>query len=497
MVDERDLSARRARLTPAQRALLEKRLRSGAAGPASEEGWAIIPSADGGPAPASFGQCRLWRLAAGRPGTLAYNVYYAIVLRGPLDTAALARGVRAVAARHEALHTRFEAAREQVVAVAAPELLPSRLPVIDLSGLSDPGTRGSAGLGIVAELASPRFDLERGPLLRTALVRAAPEEHSLLLAVHHAVIDGWSLALFTRDLAEAYEAFAAGRAPAWPAAPRQSADFSRWQLRRVREGALAEDLAWWRGHLAGAPPQGISWRPRPRARGGHCALQLSPELTQALKALAQRERVTLFITLLAGLNALLCHWTGQTDLIVGTPVALRGRPETAGILGFLLNLLPLRADLSQDPTFLDLLHRVRDTVLGALAHCEAPFEWLVEELLSAPSPEELPWIRVLFNMPSGEAGHTEPLQAGGVEVQPLLTGEMGSEPDWTFYARELAGGIRLDLGYNANLLVPGEPAGLLEGFAGLLAEVTAHPERRLSELGPVLAAHALLEVGEI
>jgi hypothetical protein len=496
MVNEQDLSTRRAQLSPTQRALLEKRLRHGATAMAAGEELAIVRGADGEPAPASFGQRRLWRLAALQPGTLAYNVYYALALHGPLDAAALARSLRAVAARHEALRTRFEAAAGELTAVATPELLPSGLPVIDLSGLPDPGTRESAGLRIVDELASPRFDLERGPLLRTVLVRAASGEHSLLFAVHHAVIDGWSLALLTRDLVDAYEAFAAGRAPAWPAAPLQSADFSRWQLRRVREGRLAEDLAWWRRHLAGAPPQGLTWRARPRARGGRCALQLSPELTQALKALAQRERVTLFITLLAGLSALLCHWTGQTDLIVGTPVALRGRAEAAGILGFLLNLLPLRTDLSRDPTFLDLLHRVRDTVLGALAHREPPFEWLAEELLPGGAPEELPWIRVLFNMPSGEAGHTGPLRAGGVEVEPLLTGEMGSEPDWTFYARELAGGIRLDLGYNANLLAPGEPAGLLEGFAGLLGEVTVHPERRLSELGRLLAAHSPLEVGE-
>jgi hypothetical protein len=493
VADERDLSARRARLTPAQRALLEKRLRSGG-GPASEDEWTIVSGAPAGPAPASFGQRRLWHLAARRPDILAYNVYYAIGLRGPLDAAALARSVRAVVARHAALHTCFVAAEGELVAVAAPELLPAWLPVVDLGGLSDAVTRESAGLRIVAEQALPGFDLELGPLLRAVLVRATPVEHSLLLAVHHTVIDGWSLALLTRDLAAAYAAFAAGGAPAWPSSPLQSADFSRWQLRRVREGALAGDLAWWREHLAGAPPQGLSWRARPRARGGRYALQLGPELTRELKALAQRERVTLFITLLAGLAALLHHWTGETDLIIGTPVALRGRPEAAGILGFLLNLLPLRTDLSRDPTFLDLLHRVRDTFLGALAHREAPFEWLAGELLSGRPPGETPWIRVLFNMPSGDAGHTEPLRAGGVEMAPLLTGEMGSEFDWTFYARELAGGIRLDFGFNANLLAPEEPARLLEGFADLLGEAAADPGRRLSKLGGVFAAPAGLEV---
>jgi condensation domain-containing protein len=494
MSDERDLAARRARLTPARQALLERRLRNAAAGPAVAEDWSITPRQEPGPAPASFGQRRLFQLAISRPGSLAYNVYYAIGLRGTLDAAVLARSLRAVVERHEALHTRFETQDGEVVAVAAPELIPACLPLIDLGGLPAAAAREAEGLRIVSELAIPRFDLRNGPLLRTALLRAAPQEHSLLVAVHHIVIDGWTLALFTRDLAQAYEAFAAGRWPSWQARPLQSADFAHWQHRRLREGVLAEDLAWWRRHLAGAPAEGISWPSRPQAPGGRATLHLGPDVTRGLKALAQRERVTLFITLLAGLDALLQHCTGQTDLTVGTPIALRGRPEAAGVAGFLLNLLPLRTDLAGDPTFLDLLHRARDTFLGALAHREPPIEWLAEELLPARPAESLPWIRVLFNMPSSDAGHADPVQAGPLAVEPLLTGEMGSEFDWTFYARELAGGIRLDLGVNANLLAPGEPARLLEGFAALLGEITLRPQRRLSELAGAFMAPAGLEV---
>jgi Condensation domain len=494
MADDLDLSGRRARLTPAQRALLEKRLHGGGV-PAPEDEWTIVPGAPSGPAPASFAQRRLWHFAAESPGALAYNVYYAIGLRGPLKAATLARSVRAVAARHAALHTRFVAAGGEILAIATPELLPAWLPRVDLSGLPDAMTREATGLRVVAaELASPGFDLEAGPLLRAALVLATPGEHSLLLAVHHVIIDGWSLALLTRDLAAAYEVFAAGGVPEWPDTPLQSADFSRWQLRRVREGALAGDLSWWRAHLASAPPRGLTWPARPGARGGHCGLHLGAALTRDLKSLAQRERVTLFIALLAALAALLHQWTGETDLIVGTPVAVRGRPEAAGILGFLLNLLPLRTDLAQDPTFLELLHRVRDSFLGALAHSEAPFEWLAEELLPDWPRGETPWIRVLFNMPSGDAGHAEPLRAGGVEIEPLLTGEMGSEFDWTFYARELAGGVRLDLGFNANLLAPDEPARLLAGFADLLGEAIADPGQRLSKLGEVFATPVGMEV---
>jgi len=479
---ERDLAERRARLTPAQQALLARRLRSGAAGPAEMADRSITPRPEPGPAPASFGQRRLCQLAISRPASLAYNVYYAVGLRGPLDAAVLARSVQSVVERHEALRTRFEVRDGEVWAVTAPELIPSWLPLIDLSSLPAAAAREAEGPRIVSELSTPRFDLLNGPLLRTALLRVAPAEHSLLLAVHHAVIDGWTLALITRDVAQAYEAFAAGRRPSWPAGPLQSADFAHWQRQRVGEGALAENLAWWRRHLAGAPPEGLSWPSRPQAPGGRATLCLGPDLVGGLKALAQRERVTIFITLLAGLDALLHHCTGQTDLIVGTPLALRGRPEAAGIVGFLLNLLPLRTDLSGDPTFLDLLHRVRDSFLGALAHREPPIEWLAEKLLPAHPPESLPWIRAVFNMPSSDAGHADPLRAGPLEIQPLLTGEMGAEFDWTFYARELAGGIRLDLGVNANLLLPGEPARLLQAFAALLGEIVLRPQRRLSEL---------------
>ncbi|MEA2604529.1 MAG: hypothetical protein QOF89_5521 [Acidobacteriota bacterium] len=477
---------RRSRLTPAQRELLAKRLRGGLAeSPAAEEedAWRIAPRATQGPAPLSFVQERLWHFAASRPGSAAYNVYYAVGLRGPLDLPALARAVRAVVERHEALWTRFPRRAGELLAETSPDLLPSRLPLIDLSGLPS-GSREVEALGTATELAAPAFDLERGPLLRTALLRTIPEAHALLVAVHHIVIDGWTLALLTREIAALYGAFAAGEPSPLPGVTLQSADFTVWQRRRIAEGAFEADLAWWRGDLAGAPPDGLALPSRPGAPLGRSTLWITAPVVEALKALAQRERATLFVTLLAGLKALLHHHAGATDVIVGTPLALRGRPEAAGIAGFLLNLLALRTDLSGDPPFAELLRRVRDTFLGAFTHCEAPLEWLAQELLPDRSPEDAPWIRVMFNMPSGGAGHHEPLRARGLEVEPLLTGEMGSEFPLTFYAREVGERIRLDLGYNAGVLAPGEPARLLERYAALLGEAAAHPVRRLSKLDP-------------
>jgi hypothetical protein len=464
---------RRSRLTPAQRALLAKRLRGELAEtPAeqSDDAWKIAPHAAGladHPAPLSFAQLRLWHFAAGRPGSAAYNVYYAVGLRGPLDLAALARSVRAVVERHHALWSHFPFRAGEPVAEVSAALLTTALPLIDLSGLGE-APREAEALANATELAAPAFDLTRGPLLRSAVLRTGAQAHALLLAVHHIVIDGWTLALLTREIATFYTAFAAGQPSPLPELPLQSADFTVWQRRRVEEGALAADLAWWRTHLEGAPADGLALPERPGAPLGRCTVIVAPPVVEALKALAQRQ-------------------PGATDIIVGTPVVLRGRPEAAGIVGFLLNLLALRIDVSGDPSFAELLGRERDTFLGAFTHREAPLEWLAAELLPGRDPGNVPWIRVMFNMPSGGAGHQEPLVAQGVEVEPLLTGEMGSEFPLTFYAREVGERIRLDLGYNANVLAPGEPARLLEGFAALLGEAAVRPELRLSELaGPAV-----------
>ena len=481
-----DLEGRRSRLTPAQRALFEKRLRSGltAPDPAAEAAPAIPRRPEGGPGPLSFAQERLWHFAARHPGSADHNVYHGMSFAGALDLPALAASVRAVVERHEALHTRFEAREGGVVAVVAPDLLPP-LALADLSALADPSRRDAEALHLVSELVSAPFDLARGPLVRTLLLRTGPREHALILGVHHIVIDGWSLAVFGRDLATAYEAFASGRPPAFPAVL-QAGDFACWQRDQVATGALDPELGWWRRHLAGAPAEGLGWPARPLALPGRSSYDLDPSFAQMLKTFAQTQRATLFMTILAGLLALLNRHTGEEDLVVGTPMALRGRPETADLVGVLLNLLPLRTDLAGDPPFSDLLERVRGTALGAFAHRHVPFERLAEELAPGRDPGSTPWVRVFFNMPTGGTGHPEPIRSGGLAVQPLLTGEVGSEFDLTFYAREYEQGIRLDLGYKAELLTPAEAGALLAELAILLREAGNHPERRLSELAPAV-----------
>jgi hypothetical protein len=512
-----DLAERRSRLSAAQRQLLEKRLARGAAAPAA--GAAVRPrplDLAGRGEPLSFAQQRLWRLARRLPGSTAYNVYHGVRFAGRLDSRALAAALGRLVARHEALRTRFPETAQGPVALVCPASGAARLPLplVDLAGLAERSARQAFERALGDQGGRP-FDLARGPLLRASLLRTGPAEHVLLLIVHHIVIDGWSLTVMVRDLIALYAyASAAGRGAAEPPGqdlpppPLQAADFALWQRQLLSGGELDEELAWWRRRLAGAAPRGMRWPPSGRrpgeAPGGSASLRLGPAASAALKALARRERATLFVVVLAGWKALLNRHSGEDDVLVGTPVALRDRPETAELVGFLLNLLVLRTDLGGDPEFVEVVRRVRETTLEALTHQRVPFECLAAEVggeaageaagevageaaepAGAGSGEALPmpWIRGLFNMPTGEAAHAAPLRLPDLEVEPAFTGEMGSEFDWAFYARETDGAIQFDLGYSPGQFAPGAAGALLGELAALFEQVTSDPRRRLSSLG--------------
>ena len=584
-----DLAARRSRLSAAQRELLARRLAPGtaaaaaaavaaAAGPARPElagppetretreareaQEAFVPGAPaalrtpeaaaatlrprppelvGGAEALSFAQRRLWRLARVAPRGTAYNVFHGVRLRGRLQVRTLAAALGRLVARHEALRTRFPDTEQGPVAVVDPApAAPRTLPLVDLAGLAAPRVR-LACERVLADQAGRPFDLVQGPLLRTALLRTAESEHVLLLAVHHIVIDGWSLTVLVRDLFALYAAMSTGhgngsegehgdrsggesaRAGARPAAPPrppalQAGDFARWQRQLLRSGELDGELAWWRRQLADAAPGGMGW-PAPdrssgqavggddrghrsqrddrgqrgqdahRRQGGRDAAFLDARASAALKALARRERATLFVVVLAAWKAVLHRRSGEDDVLVGTVVALRDRPETAELVGFLLNLLVLRTRLGGDPPFVELLARVRETTLEALTHQRVPFEYLAAELAGAGAEDlPTPWIRGLFIMPTGETAHAAPLRLPALEVEPTLTGEMGTEFEWTLYARESDGGIRFDLGYSPGVFLPGQAEALLGELTALLERAAAAPGLRLSQLAPTITA---------
>jgi amino acid adenylation domain-containing protein len=433
--------------------------------------------------PLSFVQHRLWRFAHNAPRGSSCNLFHGVRLSGRLEVRALAAALGRLIERHEALRTRFPETGEGPAAVVDPApAAPPALPVVDLAALGERPAR-QAGERVLAAQADRPFDLERGPLLRTVLLRTGAAEHLLLLVVHHLVIDGWSLGVLVRDLAACYAA-------AEPPRPLlQAADFARWQRQLVGAGELEAELAWWRQKLAGAAPGGPRWpwpdRHTPHAPGGRRGLTVDARATAALEALARRQRVTPFVVVLAAWKALAHRHGGEDDVLVGTVVALRDRPETADVVGLLLNLLVLRTDLSGDPSFVELLDRVRETTLGALAHQRAPFECLAAELAgagTAAAGRTTPWVRGLFNMPLGEAAPAAPLRLPGLEVEPAFTGEMATEFDWTLYARQSAGAIRLDLGWSPGVFAPGQADRLLGELAALLEEAASDPRRRLARL---------------
>ncbi|MCP4657069.1 MAG: non-ribosomal peptide synthetase, partial [bacterium] len=413
-----------------------------AAGPSAAPAIEPLPRQDR--LPLSFGQQRLWFLDQLKPGDPSFNMPSAYRLPGALDRTALVESLNAIVARHEALRTTFashEGKPYQVIAAA----LTLRLPVVDLRRL--PGAAGD-GEGRRLAVAEGRisFDLARGPLLRAILLRLE-EEHLLLLSLHHIVADGWSLEILRRELAVLYEAFSAGRPCPLPDLRVQYADCALWQRRWLEGETLEAQLAYWRDRLREPLPVLELPADRPRrtdraARGETCSAWLPESTAEGLRSLSREAGATLFMTMLAALDTLLHRYTGQTDLLVGTPVANRSRGESEGLIGFFVNTLVLRADLAGDPTFRELLARVRELALSAYAHADVPFEKLVEELKPERASSRTPLFRVML-LVRNASDETPP--AGGRLLEPVETHNQTSQFDLSLAVsdggRELAVGL--------------------------------------------------------
>ncbi|HEU4452819.1 MAG TPA: amino acid adenylation domain-containing protein, partial [Longimicrobium sp.] len=436
--------------------------------------------------PLSFAQERLWFIDRLDPGQAVYNMTFPVRMRGEIDVPALERALGEIVRRHATLRTRFALVDGVPVQRIEPAAhLP--LPADDLSSLPE-AEREEELVRRVSVAAGTPFDLEAGPLFRARLFRMGAEDHALLVQMHHVVSDGWSMGIFWSELFTLYDAFRQGRPSPLPDLPLRYADFAAWQREWLRGERLDAQAAWWRGHLAGAPAvlELPADRPRPPVRsdrGGALPFALPAEVAEAVRALARREGATPFMVLLAAWSLFLSRASGEEDVVVGTPVAGRTRAETEAMIGFFVNTLPIRTDLSGDPAFTALLARVREATLGAFAHQDLPFERLVEELQPERSLSHTPLFQVMLvfqNTPEGEAaaGEQSDLQLGGVRREGVvarvdLTMTLGDLPDG-----RMAGLLE----YAADLFDEETAARLVNQFATLLDAAARAPETAVSAI---------------
>ncbi|MEU0032356.1 amino acid adenylation domain-containing protein, partial [Streptomyces sp. NPDC006335] len=363
------------------------------------------------PLPLSFAQQRLWFLDRLEPGSAEYVVCLSIPWAAHVDVAVLGEALNAVVARHEVLRTRLVAGPDGVAyqVIDPPGTVP--LPVADVSDVADPTAAARALLAVDA--ATP-FDLAAEPLVRACLVRLGEAGHVLLLTMHHVVFDEWSERILRRDLLASYDALRAGEPDLLPPLAVQYADFAVWQRSFLTGEVLERQLGYWRDRLAGAPVLELPTdRPRPPVRStasGVVPFTVPADVVEGLREVARDGGATMFMALLAGFSVLLGRYCGQDDIVVGTPVADRSRTETEHLIGFFLNTLVMRADLSGDPTFADVLARVRETALGGYAHQDLPFEQLVDALVTDRDRSRTPLFRVFFSyvQGSGDIDRQEP-----------------------------------------------------------------------------------------
>ena len=475
-----DLDDRIAGLSPEKREALQRLLR--------RSGVDVVPpgirprSPTAADLPLSFAQRRLWFLDQMEPGRSFYNVVDSILLDEPVDPAIVERSLNEVVRRHEALRTTFEKRHHEPVQVVAPGL-ELALDVRDFRA-GPAGERDAAAARFSTDFAERPFDLAHGPLLRAALMRTNDEVCELLLSMHHIVSDAWSLDLLERELRALYLAFSRGRPAPLPPLPIQYADFALWQRDWLRGDALASQVAYWTRVLAGAPhvldlPIARPRPPAPTYRGAAQSRLVSAHVAQALRALAQREGATLFMTTLAAFNVLLARYTDQHDIVVGTPVAGRNRAETEPLIGFFVNTVVIRTDLSGDPTFRTVLRRTRAVCLGAFAHQELPFEMLVEALQPDRDLSRNPLFQVTFQCSSVSGVDDEgPGRDGAVpDVQPTT-----AKFDLTINVWDGGGALRVQADYSTDLFDDAAVTRLLQHFERVLGRVAEEPEATVASL---------------
>src|SRR6185369_7996202 len=416
------------------------------------------------------------------PGSGFYNIAGAVRLRGVLEVAALECAVLEVVRRHESLRTRFTAADGRPWQIIESGVsLPLQL--VNLCEL-DEAEKDAKVLSLAREEAQRPFDLSQGPLLRTSLLKLDTEEHVLLLTMHHIISDGWSISVLMREVATLYEAYSKGESSPLPELSIQYADYAAWQRERLRGDVLERELAYWKQQLAGAATvlELPTDHPRPPVqtfRGATQTFQLSEELTGALKTLSRSQSVTLFTTLMAAFNVLLHRYTGQDDILVGTPIANRKHIEIEKLIGYFANTLVLRTKLDVNPTFKELLQRVWDATLDASLHQDLPFERLVEEIQPDRDLSRTPLFQVMFVFQNATQAE---LHVSDLSID-FLTADSGTARfDLTLSIADTPRGLAGTLEYNTDLFGEQSMERLLGHYGRLLAAAVADASQPVAQL---------------
>ncbi|HEY0734967.1 MAG TPA: amino acid adenylation domain-containing protein, partial [Herpetosiphonaceae bacterium] len=440
-----------------------------------------------GKLPLSFAQQRLWLIERFDPGNLSYLVPQAVRLTGALNIEALEQSFNELIRRHESLRTVFRMIDDQAVQVVLPSLSIA-LPLIDLEALD----RAEQELGVqtLADMDARRpFDLERGPLLRTTLLRLGAEEHILLLTMHHIVIDDWSLSIFWRELSALYRSHVTGQAAPLKELSLHYPDAAIWQREWLSGAVLNEQTTYWQQQLRGCASilNLPTDRPRPAKQtfcGARETIVLPKSLACALNTLAQREGATLFMTLLATFQVLLQRYSGQSDFVIGTPIANRRRREFEDLIGFFINTLALRADVAPALSFRELLKRVRGTALGAFVNQDLPFEQVVELAQPERDPSRNPLFQVMFALQNAPR---ESLYLESLEVEVTQHTGVTAQFDLFLEMIQVPNGLLTSFEYNTDLFDAATIARMLGHFQTLLESVCNNPDRRVSSL-PMLPA---------
>ena len=467
-------------LSPKQRAAFEMLLKKKLAG-GSRPGIARL-SRNVESFPLSFAQQQQWLLDQLEPGSAIYNNHQAVYLKGSLDLSALEKTLSEIIRRHESLRTRFASLDGQPVQVIQ-DARPITLEPISLLHLPE-----SDRLRFATELANQEatepFVLEQGGLMRVKLVKLAPQEHVVMMTMHHIISDDWSMAILVKEVAELYDSYSRGQESQLEELDIQYADFAVWQRTWLSGDVLEKQLQYWRKQLGGnlKPLNLPTDRPRTALLTFHGARQsitLPGPLCAELKSFSNREGATLFMTMLAAFKVLLYSYTSQEDIVIGCPISGRTRTETEGLIGYFINALALRTDLSGNPTFLTLLARVKEITLDAYANQDVPLEMLLEKLPLERYPNRMPVFQVIFNFQNKAM---PALELGGMTVDLLKVERDTAKYDLTLYVAATGEEMQASMVYNTDLFDAGTISVMLDRYKALLGSLVARPDDRLNSI---------------